>query len=267
MECFENGILTEKDTGGRPLKFGDPDAMLWLIEEIAGRRGIGDVLALGVKRAAQKIGRGAEQYAFHIKGQELGFHDGRGKTGMAMGFALSPTGADHIETPHDVAFQGDGVSKLFPMGLFDPVDPLKTDPAKMRFFFIGQKAWGINNVLNLCNFVSVPIHAMTFGRLVEAVNAITGWDVSLYELVNASERSNVMARVFNNREGFTPKDDTLISRWFEEMPSGPLKGKRIDPEIFRDLVQLYYDMSGWDAQGRPTRGKLVELGLYWLLEN
>ena len=82
-----------------------------------------------------------------------------------------------------------------------------------------------------------------------------------------TERSNVMARVFNNREGFTPKDDTLISRWFEEMPGGPLKGKRIDPEIFRDLVQLYYEMSGWDAQGRPTRGKLVELGLYWLLEN
>jgi aldehyde:ferredoxin oxidoreductase len=76
-----------------------------------------------------------------------------------------------------------------------------------------------------------------------------------------------MARVFNNREGFSPKDDTLISRWFEEMPSGPLKGKRIDRETFKDLVQLYYDMSGWDAQGRPTRGKLVELGLYWLLEN
>ena len=166
-----------------------------------------------------------------------------------------------------MAFQGDGVSKLYPMGLYDPVDPLKTDAAKMRFFFIGQKAWGINNVLNLCNFTSVPIHAMTFGRLVEAVNAVTGWDVSLYELVKATERSNVMARVFNNREGFTPRDDTLISRWFEEMPDGPLKGKRIDPDVFRDLVQLYYDMSGWDAQGRPTRGKLVELGLYWLLEN
>ena len=89
---------------------------------------------VGVKRAAEKIGCGAEQYAFHIKGQELGFHDGRGKTGMAMGFALSPTGADHIETPHDVAYQGTGVSKLSPLGLFDPVDPLKTDDAKMRFF-------------------------------------------------------------------------------------------------------------------------------------
>jgi aldehyde:ferredoxin oxidoreductase len=267
VECFENGILTEADTGGRALRYGDADAMIWLIEQIASRSGLGDLLAEGVKRAAEKIGRGADQFAFHIKGQELAFHDGRGKTGMAIGFALSPTGADHIETPHDVAFQGDGVSKLFPLGLYDPVDPLKTDEAKMRFFFIGQKAWGINNILNLCNFTSVPIHAMTFGRLVEAVQAVTGWDISLYELVKATERSNVMARVFNNREGFTAKDDTLISRWFEEMPNGPLKGKRIDPDSFRDLVQLYYDMSGWDAEGRPTRGKLVELGLYWLLEN
>ncbi len=142
MECFENGILTEMETGGRALRYGDADAMIWLIEQIASRSGLGDVLAEGVKRASEKIGRGAEKFAFHIKGQELAFHDGRGKTGMAMGFALSPTGADHIETPHDVAFQGEGVSKLYPMGLYDPVDPLKTDEAKMRFFVIGQKAWG-----------------------------------------------------------------------------------------------------------------------------
>ncbi len=266
MECFEEGILSEEDTGGRAIPFGDPDAMIWLIEEIAHRRGIGEVLALGVKRAAEKIGRGAERYAFHIKGQELGFHDGRGKTGMAMGFALSPTGADHIETPHDVAFQGDAVSKLYPMGYFEPVDPVRTDAEKIRFFVVGQKAWGINNLLGLCNFVSVPIHAMTFERLVEAVRAITGWDTSLYELVQAVERANVMARVYNNREGFTPEDDTLIRRWFEAMPDGPLKGKRFDPEQFRELIGLYYEMSGWDAQGRPTRGKLVSLGLPWLVE-
>jgi aldehyde:ferredoxin oxidoreductase len=266
MECFEEGILSEEDTGGRAIPFGDPDAMIWLIEEIAHRRGIGEVLALGVKRAAEKIGRGAERYAFHIKGQELGFHDGRGKTGMAMGFALSPTGADHIETPHDVAFQGDAVSKLYPMGYLEPVDPVRTDAEKIRFFVVGQKAWGINNLLGLCNFVSVPIHAMTFERLVEAVRAITGWDTSLYELVQAVERANVMARVYNNREGFTPEDDTLIRRWFEAMPDGPLKGKRFDPEQFRELIGLYYEMSGWDAQGRPTRGKLVSLGLPWLVE-
>lgn len=267
MECFERGILTEADTGGRKLAFGDPDAALWLIEEVVNRRGLGDVLADGVKAASERIGRGSAAYAFTIKGNDLPLHDGRGKTGMALGYALSATGADHIETPHDVAFVGDGVAKLHPLGLLDPVEPLETDAAKLRFFHLGQKAWGINNLLSICNFTSVAIHAMTFHQLVEAVRAATGWDTSLYEIMLAVERSLVMARIFNNREGFTPADDTVISRWFEKMPGGPLKGRRIDPDVFHSLVKLYYEMAGWDAQGRPTRGKLVELGLYWLLEN
>ncbi|MBT8333835.1 MAG: aldehyde ferredoxin oxidoreductase C-terminal domain-containing protein, partial [Deltaproteobacteria bacterium] len=78
--------------------------------------------------------------------------------------------------------------------------------------------------------------------------------------------ANVMSRIFNNRCGFTPDDDTVIRRWFEKMPDGPLKGMRFDPEEFKDWVQLYYEMSGWDDQGRPTKGKLVELGLDWLIE-
>ncbi len=267
MECFEKGILTEADTEGRSINFGDAEAMVWLIRRIAAREGIGEVLSLGVKKAAERIGRGADRYAFHIKGQELAFHDGRGKTGMGMGFALSPTGADHVETPHDVAFQGEGISKLYPMGLFEPVDPVKTDAAKVRFFYIGQKAWGINNLLGLCNFCSVPIHAMTFPKLVDTVQAITGWDTSLYEIVLGVERANVMARVFNNRCGFTPDDDTLIRRWFEKMPAGPLKGAHFEPTEFNGWMQLYYEMSGWDTAGRPTRGKLVELGLDWLLDD
>ncbi|THB76154.1 MAG: aldehyde ferredoxin oxidoreductase [Desulfobulbaceae bacterium] len=266
MECFENGILTEEDTGGRTLKFGDAEAMVWLVRQIATREGIGEILSQGVKKAAEQIGNGADQYAFHIKGQELGLHDGRGKTGMGLGFALGATGGDHIETPHDVAFQGEGISKLYPLGLLDPVDPVKTDAAKVRFFCIGQKAWGINNLLGLCNFCSVPIHALTFGKLVEAVQAITGWDTSLFEIVTGVERANVMSRIFNNRCGFTPNDDTLIRRWFEKMPDGPLKGMRFDPDEFRGWVELYYEMSGWDRDGRPTRGKLVELGLDWLPE-
>ena len=131
---LRDGILTEKDTGGRRLAFGDPDALLWLIEEVVQRRGIGDILAEGVKTAAERIGRGSEQFAFTIKGNDLPLHDGRGKTGMALGYALSATGADHIETPHDVAFQGDGVAKLHAVGLLDPVEPLETDMAKVRFF-------------------------------------------------------------------------------------------------------------------------------------
>ncbi|KPJ69215.1 aldehyde:ferredoxin oxidoreductase [candidate division WOR-1 bacterium DG_54_3] len=265
MECFEEGILTKADTGGRSLHFGDADAMIWLIEEMAHRRGIGKILSKGVKRAAEEIGKGSEKYSFHIKGQEMPLHDGRGKTGMAMGFALSPTGADHIEIPHDTAF-AENIGNLLPLGILEPVKPLKTDSDKVRFFSLGQKAWGINNCYGICNFCSVPIHAMTFARLVEAVQAITGWDTSLFEIMRVSERSNVMARVFNTREGFGPKDDRVIRRWHEEMPTGPLKGQRIDPKEFQDAIDLYYELSGWDKEGKPTRGKLVDLDLEWLIE-
>jgi aldehyde:ferredoxin oxidoreductase len=265
MECFEGGILTEDDTGGRPLRFGDADAMLWLIDEITHRRGLGKILSNGVRKAAQLIGKGSEKFAFHIKGQEMSFHDGRGKTGMAMGYALSPTGADHTETPHDTVF-ADVVTDLLPLGILEPIDPLRTDPNKVRFFSLGQKAWGINNCYGICNFCSVPIHAMTFDKLVGAVKAITGWDTSLFEIMRVSERSNVMARVFNNREGFGPEEDRLIRRWHEEMPAGPLKGQRIDQREFQDAIALYYELSGWDKQGKPTRGKLVDLSLEWLID-
>jgi len=266
MECFEKGILTTDDTGGREINFGDADAMLWLIEEMAANRGIGRLLGQGVKRAAEKIGKGADKYAFHIKGQELPLHDGRGKTGMAMGYALSPTGADHMEIGHDVAFQGDAISKLSAVGLHRPVEPLKTDLEKVRFFAVGQKARQINNCFGICDFCSLPIHALTFQPLVDLVRAITGWDTSLYDMMQVSERGNVMQRWFNCREGFGPEDDRLIRRWHQPLPDGPLKGQRIDPKEFREALDLYYAISGWDENGKPTLAKLVELNLAWLLD-
>ena len=266
MECFEEGILTEADLGGRTLRFGDADGMLWLIEEIVNRRGIGEILADGVKAAAEKIGRGAERFAFTIKNNDLPLHDGRGKTGMALGFAVSSTGADHVECPHDHVFQGEGYVKLAPLGLKEGVKPLGIDAAKVRFFSMGQRAWGINNLLSICNFCSVPIHAMTFENLVRAVQAITGWDVSLFEIMKATERSLVLSRMFNIREGFGAADDRVIRRWYERMPAGPLEGQKIDEEEFRKAIDLYYQVSGWDKEGVPTPGKLVDLELDWLLE-
>ena len=119
MECFENGILTEADTGGRTLRYGDADAMIWLIEQIANRSGLGDVLAEGVKRASDKIGRGSEKFALHIKGQELAFHDGRGKTGMAMGFALSHRCGSHRNPPRR-RVSGRGGEQALPHGPLRP---------------------------------------------------------------------------------------------------------------------------------------------------
>ncbi|MEJ2167221.1 MAG: aldehyde ferredoxin oxidoreductase family protein, partial [Desulfobacterales bacterium] len=224
MECYEAGILKREDLGGRAAQWGDGEFICWLVQQMGERQGIGDILAEGMVRAAEKIGNGAQKYAFHIKGNDLPLHDGRGKTGMAMGFALSSTGADHVETPHDVAFQGQGFNALSAVGVTEPVRPLDTDEDKVRFFKVGQLSWGINNLLSICNFCSVPIHAMTYHNLVESVRAITGWDTSLFEILQASERSLVMSRLFNVREGLGAADDRVIDRWHEPMPEGPLAG-------------------------------------------
>jgi aldehyde:ferredoxin oxidoreductase len=122
MECHENGIITKEDIG-RDMPWGDAAGICWLVEQMAERKGIGDILAEGIVRAAKKIGKGSEKYAFHIKGNDLPLHDGRGKTGMAMGYALSSTGADHVECPHDVAFQGEGYKALSALGITEPVRP------------------------------------------------------------------------------------------------------------------------------------------------
>ena len=263
MECYAAGIIDKNDLDGRTAQWGDDRLICRLVGQIGDRQGIGDILAEGMVRAAQKIGNGADQYAFHIKGNDLPLHDGRGKTGMAMGFALSSTGADHVESPHDVAFQGEGYNALSAVGITEPVRPLDTDADKVRFFKLGQLSWGINNLLSICNFCSVPIHAMTYHNLVQSVRAITGWDTSLFELLRASERSMVMSRLFNVREGMGAKDDRVIDRWHEPMPEGPLAGKKIDRDEFKQAIQLYYQMMGWDREGRPTSAKLAELSLGW----
>ena len=265
MECYEHGILTEEDTGGKSIAFGDPDAMIWLLEMIAKREGIGDILADGVKKAAERIGKGSEKYAFHIKGSELPAHDGRGKTAMAMGYALSATGADHVECPHDTAFM-DNITPLNPVGLLEPVKPLVNDFNKVRYFSVGQKVWSINNCYGICNFCSVPIHAMTFDNLVNLINAVTGWNSSLYEIMKVAERSVTMSRIFNNREGFGPEADRVIRRWHKGFKEGAHKDKPIDEAEFRNMIDLFYEISGWDRAGVPTTGKLIDLNLDWLCE-
>lgn len=264
MECFEKDVLTPADADGRKIVFGDAEGMLWLLEQIAGRQGLGDLLAQGVKRAAEKIGAASHPYAFTIKGQEIPLHDPRGKTGVGLSFALSPTGADHIETPHDTTFTGDAVKLIAPLGIFDPVEPLALDEAKVRFFKQGQLTWGLNNVLGVCNFVVAPLFALSYEKLVEAVQAITGWETSLWELLRATERSVVMARSYNNREGFSFEDDRLFRRLHDPIPDGPSKGQRIDPDQMKKAIRLYYEMMGWDKKGRPLPAKLYDLNLDWL---
>ncbi len=270
MECYENRILTEADTEGVEFKFGNIEAMLKGIEWIAFRKNrLGDLLAEGVKSAAAKIGKGAEKFALHVKGQELPMHDPRGKTGQGLSFAVSPTGADHIEAPHDTPFAAPGpmMGRIAPLGLLEPIPTRDIGPKKVRNYTYLQFVWSLYNSLGVCNFAAGPVWALPLNKLVEVVNAVTGWETSLWELLKVGERTVTMARVFNIREGFGRKDDTLPDRLFEPLEGGPLQGKGINRKEFQEALTLFYEAMGWDSkEGVPTKGKLAELNLYWLDE-
>ena len=269
MECYENGILTKDDTNGIDLRFGNASAMVKMTEMIGKREGLGNILAEGVMRASKKIGKGSEKYALHVKGQELPMHEPRGKRSLVYAYSLSPTGADHMEAPHDVFFELANAENhaLSPLGLTESVDTLDMGPKKIKTFIYAKQLDDFYNSIGMCDFVGAPIGPFSISKIVEYIRAVTGWDTSLWELLKVGERANNMMRVFNNREGFTKDDDTLPQRIFEELENGALKGEKIDKAMFEEMRSLYYQMQGWDENGQPTKAKLAELGLEWLWED
>ncbi|MEM2875976.1 MAG: aldehyde ferredoxin oxidoreductase family protein, partial [Candidatus Bathyarchaeia archaeon] len=205
MECFENGLITEKDTEGLDLSFGNAEAMVKMVEMIANREGIGNILAEGVKRAAEKIGGGAEKFALHVKGEEVPMHEPRLKRGLALGYSVFPTGADHNNNLHDVD------TRAFPaLGIFEPVALEDLGPRKVRLFVYYTNWRVVSNSLVMCNFLP---WVTDVDQLTEIVRAVTGWNTSAFEVYKLGERSMNMVRAFNVREGFTPKDDWLPTRF------------------------------------------------------
>jgi len=267
MECFEKGILTTTDTEGIELRFGNADALLTMTEKMAKREGFGDVLADGVKRAAERIGNGAERFAMHVKGLEVPMHEPRGKQAVALSYATAPVGADHMRAPHDPVYEGfhpSGGHALEPLGLCEPLPRLELSPRKVRAYYYAQHWWNLNSSMGVCDLAVVPINAETITFMVNVSRALTGWDTSLWELLKVAERGAALARVFNCREGFTAKDDRLPARLHEAFTSGPLQGVRIDPDTFARAIRLYHQMEGWDPEtGWPTFAKLAELAIEW----
>ncbi|MCK8824208.1 aldehyde ferredoxin oxidoreductase family protein [Fuchsiella alkaliacetigena] len=270
MECYENGLLSQEDCDGLELNFGNQDAVLTLIEKIAQREGIGDLLAEGSLRAAEEIGQGAEKYVHQVKGQEVAMHDPRVKTGVGLQYALADYGADHMKAAHDTFYTAEdtyGTKTTKALGIYEPVDPLSMGADKARLFMNLDIYWTLIDMLGACCFGYVPRGPVPLQMLVELVQAVTGLDISLRELMEAAERSIDMARVFNNKEGFTSEDDVLPERFFEDFNDGPLQGEgAIDRDDFYEAVKLRYEMMGWDPEtGVPKRSKLVKLGIDWIV--
>ena len=264
MECFEQGLITKEDTDGIDLRFGNGEAVLQMIEKIAFRQGFGTLLAEGSHRAARAIGKGAERFAMTVKKQAFAMHEPRGKNNIGFAFALSPTGADHIEAAHDMNFQEGkwAVADLYPIGILKGIPARDLSPTKVRWFVLNQHIYSVLNTLCLCFFTAGPARLFRLNHMVEMVNAATGWETSLFELMILGERTTTLARLFNAREGFDRKDDELPERLFEPLETGPLTGIKLDKNEFTKALDLYYEMMGWDvATGMPREAKLYHLNI------
>lgn len=263
MECFEKGIINTKETEGIELKFGNAEAMLKMVEQIGKREGFGNLLAEGVKIAAEKIGKDALKFAMHVKGQPIPLHEPRGKASVGLAYALSPTGADHIEAPHDTMFASEaGVKPILPLGIIEPLPAIDLSSQKVRMFIYLQHLYNLFNSIGVCILTVPPFGTSPVNKLVDYINAVTGWNTSLWELMKVGERQSNMARTFNHREGFTANHDNLPDRFFQPLEGGSLKGT--DTLEFQQALKTYYQMMGWDQTGIPLKGKLEELSLGWM---
>jgi aldehyde:ferredoxin oxidoreductase len=268
MECTERGILSREDTDGIDLRFGNTDGMIEMIRRIAFREGFGDVLARGVRKASLLIGEESVPYALHVKGQEMAVHEPRGKFGVALSFALSPTGADHIEVPHDTSFVAENVltDSIKPLGEIEPIPATELGPKKVSQFAHTQKIFSLFNSLGICNFAAIPYCAYTLPMVTEVVESVTGWNTSLFELMEVAERAVTMARMFNVREGIPSSEDGLPKRFFEPLNKGEADEKQLDSAEFSRNMRLYYEAMGWDPETAvPTDGRLAYLRLEWLI--
>jgi aldehyde:ferredoxin oxidoreductase len=266
MECAEKGLLPQKLIEGLDLRFGSAQGLLGLLEQIVNREGLGDILAEGPRGVIDQLGEEVASYFLHVKGQPVPLHEPRWKTGMGLGYALSPTGADHMHNIHD-PFYADEESPAFNavrnMGILDAIDTFELSPAKARLYVYMMLNKSVSNNLTLCSFMPYDLDMM-----VDQVKAVTGWNVSNWELLKAAERTLNMARAFNAREGFTATDDILPDRFFDPLQGGTLKGRKLDRGQFFETRDITYDMLGWDRQKAvPKRWKLLELGLEWVAED
>jgi aldehyde:ferredoxin oxidoreductase len=270
MDCFEQGLITVEDTGGVELRFGNAQAMVQMTESIARREGFGDLLAEGAARAAERIGNGAEELAVVVKKHDLPAHMPEVKRSLALIYAVNPYGADHQSSEHDPAYEADYEyyqERMATLGLLDPQERFSLGAEKVRFAIYSQCLYSLLNSICVCQFVYGPSwHLFGPNQLVDMARAVTGWDLSLWEMIKVGERCLNLMRAFNAREGLTREQDVLPPKLAKPKEGGPTDGVFIDPADLERAKDTYYAMCGWDDQGIPTRAKLEELSLGWVAD-
>lgn len=247
IECFENGLITRQDTDGLEMTWGNHRSIVAMTEKIARREGFGDILADGVRLAAEKIGKGAEQYAIHIQGQEFPAHDPKLGGSFGITYRLDATPGRHTQGPNPVP----------PDAL--PAIPKKVMEGRGKLQKLGGSLYHIVNCSGICSiaFSCMP----TVNVIPECMKALTGWDVTMEELFQTGERIANLRQAFNIREGINPLKFQFSGRVMGIPPhsAGPHSGVTYDEEKLDREALLAMD---WDVQTtRPSNRKLIELGL------
>jgi len=250
MDCYENGILSQKDLGGIEANFGNSEALIQLLEKMGKREGIGDILAEGVRIAGKKIGKGAEKLAQHIKGLEVTGYDLRCLKTAALGFAVSFRGADHNR--HG-AYAFDVKGK---------VNRLKAEKGRGKMVRDMENLYALIDSFIVCKF-SRGTYYKGLEDMAKLYSLVTGIEMTPEELNKSGERINTVARLINIREGLGRKDDTLPWKVMN-MPipdEGPVQGAVVTQKELDLLLDDYYTSRGWTVEGIPTAAKLKELGM------
>ncbi|MFQ5711662.1 MAG: aldehyde ferredoxin oxidoreductase family protein [Candidatus Geothermarchaeales archaeon] len=258
MECYENGLITKEDTGGIDLTWGNPEAVVKMASLIGKKEGFGAILGEGVKAAAEKLGKGSERFAIHVKGLELPAHNPYKYKSLGLNYATGNRGACHNRGSPSYPARG----LLSPeVGLNEKLDPL-TIEGKARVTKIHQDLCAVVDALGICKF-AIFFCGMSLTQVGGMFNAATGWNLTWDDLLQAGERIWYLERAFNVRMGVTRKDDTLPERFLEEpVPDGAVKGEIVDLE---PMLNEYYELREFDETGRPKAEKLRKIGLDYVV--
>jgi len=259
IECYEKGLITKEDTGGLELKWNDAGVAEKLMRMTANREEIGNILAMGPKRAAEIIGGDAPKFAVHIKGAGMNWHDWRNSWGILFGQIVGggsgwpAPGVTSFTTEPDIGYT-EFQNPFTPQG--KPEAARKTGMLKFWKDSIGvcwNATWGVPGSLEYTT---------------QAVSAVTGWELTSDETLLVGERAMNLERVFNIRHGFTSTSDFDIGpRLLEPPPGGPGKGKTI-ASFLKGMIMEYYRLMGWDENtGKPWRSTLKRLGLEEYIED
>src|SRR5208283_2740829 len=249
------------------LNWGNPDVVLEMIRRITFRKELGNILAEGVKRASEKIGKGSDYYAMHIKGQEIPSQDGRSQQSMGLAQATSSRGADHLKgfpTIDEMGYPTEAVQRYGQQYLPEIVDGIQTK-YKAMVVIDGENFGTVIDSIGICKFGTFFPPALYWDRIATGLSLITGFELDVPKLKQIGERIANLQRMFNVREGITRRDDTQPKRLLEEKSPSPgrAKGHVI---YLKQMLDDYYHLRNWDGEtGVPSPEKLKELGLEYTI--